>query len=46
MGNYGKVENCTFQRNEAANFGAAVAITTLDRFNNRERITAFEIVDW
>lgn len=46
VGNHGLVENCTFKTNHATNFGAAVAITTLNLFNTRERVTAFDIINW
>ena len=46
VGDFGIVENCTFLTNHATSFGAAVAITTLNLFNTRERVTAFKVVNW
>ncbi len=43
---FGRVENCTFVRNSATEFGAAMSTSTLLFLDYTGGITPVEIVDW
>ncbi len=43
---FGRVENCTFIRNSATEFGAAMSASTVLFMDYTGGITPVEIVDW
>ena len=46
LGNFVSFENCTFLRNTAAEFGAAIGVHTLLYFREISNITPFQITSW
>lgn len=46
LGNFAGFENCTFIRNSAVEFGAAVGVSTLLYFRDFSSITPFQITSW
>ena len=46
LGNLVSFENCTFLRNRAAEFGAAIGVYTLLYFRDISNITPFQITSW
>ena len=46
LSHFARVENCTFSRNSAQEFGAAMAASTLLFLEYTGGITPLEIIDW
>ena len=46
LGNLVSFENCTFLRNRAAEFGAAIGVYTLLYFREISNITPFQLTSW
>ena len=46
LGNFGSFENCTFLNNTAAEFGAAIGLSTILYFKDSSNITHFQLTNW
>ena len=44
--NYASFENCTFLRNTASEFAAAISLSTLDPFRQVDNSNPSRIIDW